>query len=141
MPRPLDCLPTSTTGLSGHLKCCCVIAGAETSRLFLTSEFFSMAGTRWNQSFRLALFSFKLRSLLKPLFKTSKKLLDCIPLDVPLERFIFHFLFDVPFPSPERPRILAQFSGEEKVALFYPQRTGFATVWSLIQEHAPQPGP
>ena len=43
------------------------------------------------------------------------------PFDVPLERFISHFLFDVPFPSPERPRILVQFDADEKVALFQPE--------------------
>ena len=43
------------------------------------------------------------------------------PFDVPLERFISHFLYDVPFPSPERPRILVQLSPEEKIALFQPE--------------------
>lgn len=43
------------------------------------------------------------------------------PHDVPLERFISHFLFDVPFPSPSRPRILLQLSGEENIALFQPE--------------------
>ncbi len=43
------------------------------------------------------------------------------PFDVPLERFISHFLYDVPFPSPERPRILVQLSAEEKIALFQPE--------------------
>ncbi len=42
------------------------------------------------------------------------------PHDVPLERFIAHFLYDVPFPSPERPRILVQLSPEEEIALFQP---------------------
>jgi hypothetical protein len=42
------------------------------------------------------------------------------PHDVPLERFISHFLYDVPFPSPERPRILVQLSPEENIALFQP---------------------
>ena len=43
------------------------------------------------------------------------------PHDVPLERFVSHFLLDIPFPSPERPRILVQLSAEEKVALFNPE--------------------
>ena len=43
------------------------------------------------------------------------------PYDIPLERFISHFLFDVPFPSPERPRILVQLSAVENVALFQPE--------------------
>ena len=43
------------------------------------------------------------------------------PFDVPLERFVSHFLFDVPFPSPERPRILVQLSEEDKIALFQPE--------------------
>lgn len=43
------------------------------------------------------------------------------PHDVPLERLISHFLYDVPFPSPERPRILVQLSAEEKIALFQPE--------------------
>ena len=43
------------------------------------------------------------------------------PYDVPLERFVSHFLFDVPFPSPERPRILVQLSDEDRIALFQPE--------------------
>ncbi len=43
------------------------------------------------------------------------------PHDVPLERFVSHFLFDVPFPSPSRPRILLQLSGEERIPLFQPE--------------------
>ena len=43
------------------------------------------------------------------------------PHDVPLERFVSHFLLDIPFPSPERPRILVQLSAEERVALFHPE--------------------
>lgn len=42
------------------------------------------------------------------------------PHDVPIERLISHFLYDVPFPSPERPRILVQLSAEEEIALFQP---------------------
>jgi hypothetical protein len=43
------------------------------------------------------------------------------PFDVPLERFISHFLYDVPFPSSERPRILVQMTAEERIALFQPE--------------------
>ena len=43
------------------------------------------------------------------------------PYDIPLERLISHFLFDVPFPSPERPRILVQLSSVENIALFQPE--------------------
>ena len=44
------------------------------------------------------------------------------PHDVPLERFIYHFLYEVPFPSPERPRILLQLSAQhERIALFQPE--------------------
>ena len=43
------------------------------------------------------------------------------PHDVPLERFVSHFLHDVPFPSVERPRILLQLSpSDERIALFQP---------------------
>ena len=42
------------------------------------------------------------------------------PHDTPLERFVSHFLHDVPFPSPERPRILLQLSTSERIALFQP---------------------
>ncbi|TRY69064.1 hypothetical protein TCAL_04429 [Tigriopus californicus] len=41
--------------------------------------------------------------------------------DVPLERFISHFLYDVPFPSPSRPRILIQLSALDQIALFQPE--------------------
>ena len=43
------------------------------------------------------------------------------PHDVPVERFISHFLYNVPFPSPERPRILVQLSKTDKIALYQPQ--------------------
>ncbi len=43
------------------------------------------------------------------------------PFDIPLERFVSHFLFDVPFPSPERPRILVQWNDDDKIALFQPE--------------------
>ena len=43
------------------------------------------------------------------------------PFDIPLERWISHFLYDVPFPSPERPRILVQLSVEDKIPFFQPE--------------------
>ena len=45
----------------------------------------------------------------KFLFFIYKRLLMG-PFDIPLERYISHFLYSVPFPSPERPRILVQLS-------------------------------
>lgn len=41
--------------------------------------------------------------------------------DVFLFRYISHFLENVPFPSPQRPRILVQLSAEERVVLFQPE--------------------
>ncbi len=50
-----------------------------------------------------------------PFFDTFRKFLlyiyriaICGPHPVPLERHISHFLHEVPFPSPQRPRILVQ---------------------------------
>ena len=43
------------------------------------------------------------------------------PHDLPLERYISHFLYDVPFPSPDRPRILVQLTAHDTIALFQPQ--------------------
>eukprot|EP00095_Tigriopus_kingsejongensis_P005877 snap_masked-scaffold38_size502422-processed-gene-3.3 protein:Tk05877 transcript:snap_masked-scaffold38_size502422-processed-gene-3.3-mRNA-1 annotation:"c-myc promoter-binding protein" len=43
------------------------------------------------------------------------------PFEVPLERYISHFLYDVPFPSPSRPRILLQLSATDQIALFQPE--------------------
>ncbi|XP_069704600.1 DENN domain-containing protein Crag [Periplaneta americana] len=40
---------------------------------------------------------------------------------VPIERHISHFLEDVPFPSPQRPRILVQLSSTERVVLTQPE--------------------
>jgi hypothetical protein len=46
-----------------------------------------------------------------PFYEAFEKLLFFLhkrqlmgPFDVPIERFIAHFLYDVPFPSPARPR-------------------------------------
>ncbi|PSN49786.1 hypothetical protein C0J52_01385 [Blattella germanica] len=40
---------------------------------------------------------------------------------VPIERHISHFLEDVPFPSPQRPRILVQLSSSERLILTQPE--------------------
>ncbi|XP_068081493.1 DENN domain-containing protein Crag isoform X2 [Anabrus simplex] len=40
---------------------------------------------------------------------------------VPIERYISHFLDDIPFPSPQRPRILIQLSSVERVILTQPE--------------------
>ena len=64
----------------------------------------------------------------KFLFFIYKRLLMG-PFDIPLERFISHFLYHVPFPSPERPRILVQLSSsspaqgqiQDIISLYQPQ--------------------
>ena len=56
----------------------------------------------------------------KFLFFIYKRLLMG-PFDIPLERYISHFLYSVPFPSPERPRILVQLSPIDIIALYQPQ--------------------
>ena len=63
----------------------------------------------------------------KFLFFIYKRLLMG-PFDIPLERYISHFLYTVPFPSPERPRILVQLSGSsgeasshDIIALYQPK--------------------
>ncbi|XP_026288587.1 DENN domain-containing protein Crag isoform X3 [Frankliniella occidentalis] len=43
------------------------------------------------------------------------------PQPVPIERYISHFLEDVPFPSPQRPRILVQLSPADRVILTQPE--------------------
>ena len=56
----------------------------------------------------------------KFLFFIYKRLLMG-PFNIPLERYISHFLYSVPFPSPERPRILVQLSPLDIIALYQPQ--------------------
>lgn len=63
-----------------------------------------------------------------PFFDAFEKLLFFLhkrqlmgPFDVSLERLVAHFLYDVPFPSPSRPRILIQMSSEETIALSQPE--------------------
>ncbi|XP_046634776.1 DENN domain-containing protein Crag-like isoform X3 [Daphnia pulicaria] len=59
-----------------------------------------------------------------PFFDTFEKFLRYLhkvahsgPYPVPLERYITHFMYDVPFPSPQRPRILIQLSATDRIAL------------------------
>ncbi|XP_059352778.1 DENN domain-containing protein Crag-like isoform X4 [Daphnia carinata] len=59
-----------------------------------------------------------------PFFDTFEKFLRFLhkvahsgPYPVPLERYITHFMYDVPFPSPQRPRILIQLSATDRIAL------------------------
>ena len=56
----------------------------------------------------------------KFLFFIYKRLLMG-PFEIPVERYISHFLYSVPFPSPERPRILVQLSPIDIIALYQPQ--------------------
>jgi len=63
-----------------------------------------------------------------PFFEAFEKFLFFIykrllmgPFDIPIERLISHFLYSVPFPSPERPRILVQLSSLDNIALYQPQ--------------------
>ena len=43
------------------------------------------------------------------------------PFNIPLERYVSHFLNSVPFPSLERPRILVQLSSLDTISLYQPQ--------------------
>ncbi|KAL0276469.1 UNVERIFIED_CONTAM: hypothetical protein PYX00_004034 [Menopon gallinae] len=63
-----------------------------------------------------------------PFFDTFETFLNFLyklsttgPHSVPIERYISHFLENVPFPSPQRPRILVQLSADERVVLFQPE--------------------
>lgn len=53
------------------------------------------------------------------------------PFDVPLERFVSHFLFDVPFPSPERPRILVHLDPAAAMAVERDKIIAFFQVYYL----------
>ena len=86
--------------------------------------------SKWSRSSDRKILANKCICLLSrwPFFEAFKNFLFFLhkrqlmgPFDVPLERFISHFLYDVPFPSPERPRILVQLSADEKIALFQPE--------------------
>ncbi|XP_012257987.2 C-myc promoter-binding protein isoform X2 [Athalia rosae] len=41
--------------------------------------------------------------------------------NVPIEKYIAYFLCDIPFPSPQRPRILVQLSGFDRLILTQPE--------------------
>ncbi|XP_046624010.1 C-myc promoter-binding protein isoform X2 [Neodiprion virginianus] len=41
--------------------------------------------------------------------------------NVPIEKYIAYFLCDIPFPSPQRPRILVQLSGDDRLILTQPE--------------------
>lgn len=63
-----------------------------------------------------------------PFFDTFEKFLRFLhktahsgPHLVPLERHITHFIYEVPFPSPQRPRILIQLSATDRIALAQPE--------------------
>ena len=88
------------------------------------------SGSKWSHTSDRKILANKCICLLSrwPFFEAFKSFLFFLhkrqlmgPFDVPLERFISHFLYNVPFPSPERPRILVQLSADEKIALFQPE--------------------
>uniref|UniRef100_A0ABD2WNI0 UDENN domain-containing protein n=1 Tax=Trichogramma kaykai TaxID=54128 RepID=A0ABD2WNI0_9HYME len=43
------------------------------------------------------------------------------PQNVPIEKYISYFLCDIPFPSPQRPRILVQLSSTDRLILTQPE--------------------
>ncbi|XP_026667588.1 DENN domain-containing protein Crag isoform X2 [Ceratina calcarata] len=63
-----------------------------------------------------------------PFFDTFEKFLvflhsmcDNKPQQVPIEKYIAYFLYDIPFPSPQRPRILVQLSSKNRLILTQPE--------------------
>ncbi|XP_076764946.1 DENN domain-containing protein Crag-like [Xylocopa sonorina] len=63
-----------------------------------------------------------------PFFDTFEKFLvflhsmcDNKPQQVPIEKYIAYFLYDIPFPSPQRPRILVQLSSKDRLILTQPE--------------------
>ncbi|KAM8960536.1 DENN domain-containing protein 4C [Pelodytes ibericus] len=65
-----------------------------------------------------------------PFFETFRKFLMFIyklsvsgPHPLPIEKHISHFMHNVPFPSPQRPRILAQLSAHDALILSQPVAT------------------
>nr|XP_045610504.1 DENN domain-containing protein Crag-like isoform X9 [Procambarus clarkii] len=63
-----------------------------------------------------------------PFFDTFDKLLRYLhnmansgPHTVPIERYVYHFLECVPFPSARRPRILIQLDAKERISLAQPE--------------------
>lgn len=43
------------------------------------------------------------------------------PQNVPIEKYISYFLCDIPFPSPQRPRIFVQLSSQDRLILTQPE--------------------
>ncbi|XP_033210496.1 DENN domain-containing protein Crag isoform X2 [Belonocnema kinseyi] len=43
------------------------------------------------------------------------------PQNVPIEKYVSYFLCDIPFPSPQRPRILVQLSSQDRLILTQPE--------------------
>ncbi|XP_011257996.1 DENN domain-containing protein 4C isoform X3 [Camponotus floridanus] len=63
-----------------------------------------------------------------PFFDTFEKFLVFLhgmvngePQSVPIEKYISYFLCDIPFPSPQRPRILVQLSSRNRLILTQPE--------------------
>ncbi|XP_011063749.1 PREDICTED: C-myc promoter-binding protein isoform X3 [Acromyrmex echinatior] len=63
-----------------------------------------------------------------PFFDTFEKFLVFLhrmvndkPQSVPIEKYISYFLCDIPFPSPQRPRILVQLSSQDRLILTQPE--------------------
>lgn len=63
-----------------------------------------------------------------PFFDTFEKFLVFLhsmanntPQNVPIEKYIAYFLYDIPFPSPQRPRILVQLSSKDRLILTQPE--------------------
>lgn len=63
-----------------------------------------------------------------PFFDTFEKFLGYLhsmvngtPQNVPIEKYISYFLCDIPFPSPQRPRILVQLSAFDRLILTQPE--------------------
>ncbi|KAL0114056.1 hypothetical protein PUN28_011401 [Cardiocondyla obscurior] len=63
-----------------------------------------------------------------PFFDTFEKFLVFLhrmvndkPQSVPIEKYIAYFLCDIPFPSPQRPRILVQLSSQDRLILTQPE--------------------
>ncbi|XP_074094810.1 DENN domain-containing protein Crag isoform X2 [Cotesia typhae] len=63
-----------------------------------------------------------------PFFDTFEKFLGFLhsmvnekPQCIPIEKYISYFLCDIPFPSPQRPRILVQLSASDRLILTQPE--------------------
>ncbi|XP_050402671.2 C-myc promoter-binding protein isoform X3 [Patella vulgata] len=83
-----------------------------------------------------------------PFFDAFKKFLSCLykicitgPHDVPIERHISHFMYDVPYPSPQRPRILVQLK-DDSISFCMPEDSPLpqsgASFISLLKNLGPE---